>query len=158
MLFEFLVDVNLFQVKCEECFVCLQIDSTRMGHPLPKKRGFNKLLYIVVAVLMFGLLLTFLNVYELRRIHLDHMGLHSPIVEGSPERYATGGPIAWVYGRHIDSGYLSHVFNVFERIGYQRGTDSSDWDVLWAHDYPFSKLKDKLLNLKPHQRVSKLVY
>ena len=28
-----------------------------------------------------------------------------------------------------------------------------DWDVLWAHDYPFVTLREHLAHLKPHQRV-----
>ena len=49
------------------------------------------------------------------------------------------------------------MYNVFARGGYIRshtiGETSNDWDVLWTHDYPFSKMKDKLVNLKPHQKV-----
>ena len=54
----------------------------------------------------------------------------------------------------VDGGYLRHVLAVFDRFGYQRGDLDSQWDVLWAHDYPFTKLAAKLSNLKPHQRVS----
>ena len=52
------------------------------------------------------------------------------------------------------SGYLSHVFAVFDRVGYTLGTASS-WDVLWAHDYPFKKIRDKMLAIKPGQKVNK---
>ena len=58
----------------------------------------------------------------------------------------------------LGSGYLKHVFNVFDRIGYMRGTPSSDWDVLWCHDYPFITLHKHLINMKPHQRVCMTAY
>ncbi len=46
------------------------------------------------------------------------------------------------------------MFAVFERIGYQVSLEEvPDWDVLWMHDYPFTVFKDKMLNLKPHQKV-----
>ena len=52
------------------------------------------------------------------------------------------------------SGYLKHVFAVFERVGYQTATSPiPDWDVLWCHDYPFTALKEEMMNLKLHQRV-----
>ena len=60
------------------------------------------------------------------------------------------------YSFQLESGYLQHVFNVFERLGYQRvggGFEGVDWDVLWAHDYPFVTLREHLAHLKPHQRV-----
>ncbi len=43
---------------------------------------------------------------------------------------------------------------MFERIGYHVTLEEvPDWDVLWMHDYPFTVFKNKMLNLKPHQRV-----
>lgn len=62
-----------------------------------------------------------------------------------------------VYAKHPDSGYLKHVFNVLERAGYTR-TDfnsSDSWSLLWAHDYPFKKLRERMLGLRPGQRVNK---
>ena len=32
--------------------------------------------------------------------------------------------------------------------------ETNDWDLLWAHDYPFTKLRANLTQLKPHQRVN----
>jgi tubulin monoglycylase TTLL15 len=60
----------------------------------------------------------------------------------------------WIYGKKLEAGYLKHVFNVFERIGYEIGDHSTDWDVLWSHDYPFNVLSQHLHNLKPHQKVN----
>lgn len=53
----------------------------------------------------------------------------------------------------LEVGYMKHVFNVFERIGFTTGDSASDWDVLWSHDYPFRILGPYLGNLRPHQRV-----
>lgn len=60
----------------------------------------------------------------------------------------------WVFGKNIESGYLKHVFLILDRLGYKNEPNSSDWDLLWAHDYPFRKLYHELNNLKPHQRVN----
>ncbi|KAJ8926545.1 hypothetical protein NQ314_021084, partial [Rhamnusium bicolor] len=60
----------------------------------------------------------------------------------------------WVYGKNVESGYLKEVFTVLDRLGYRNDPNSTDWDLLWAHDYPFRKLYQKLNNLKPHQKVN----
>ncbi|XP_055607236.1 probable tubulin polyglutamylase ttll-15 [Uranotaenia lowii] len=60
-----------------------------------------------------------------------------------------------IYGRNPSGGHLVHVHAVLERLGLtQVGNDSgvNDWDLLWAHDYPFGKLN--LNHLKPHQLVN----
>lgn len=62
-------------------------------------------------------------------------------------------PIFWVHGKNPDSGYLKHVFRVLERLGFQRGDNSSDWDLLWSHEYPFRELYAQMTNLKSHQKV-----
>lgn len=49
---------------------------------------------------------------------------------------------------------MKHVMAVFERIGFTRGDENTeDWDVLWAHDYPFVKLANKMRTLEAHQKV-----
>lgn len=56
----------------------------------------------------------------------------------------------------MDLKHLKHVYSVFERVGYQTTeNNSSAWDVLWAHDYPFQALQPALTNLQPNQRVNK---
>jgi len=56
----------------------------------------------------------------------------------------------------MDLKHLKHVYSVFERVGYQTTeNNSSDWDVLWAHDYPFQALQPALKNLQANQRVNK---
>ena len=56
----------------------------------------------------------------------------------------------------MESGYLRHVIDAFDRLGYQQVDGSTqDWDVLWSHDYPFGK--EFFTSLKPHQKVSILL-
>lgn len=111
----------------------------------------------VVLVLVFGALLTALNVYELHRLTKEHWATsHS---EGAAVAEALGEhhysrPVAWVRGSNKASGYLTHVTNVFQRLGYDLAEDGESWDVLWSHNYPFRELKQTLVKLKPHQRVN----
>lgn len=60
----------------------------------------------------------------------------------------------WIYGMNSEGGHLKHVHLVLKRLGYELGTNESDWDLLWAHDYPFRKLSSQLLNMKSHQKVN----
>lgn len=56
-----------------------------------------------------------------------------------------------------EAGHLVHVFDVFDVYGYSRlpFDQNVDWDVIWAHEYPFKTYADKIefSNLKPHQKV-----
>ncbi|KAK4885271.1 hypothetical protein RN001_001542 [Aquatica leii] len=61
----------------------------------------------------------------------------------------------WVYGTNVESGYLHNVFIVLDRLGFKNDSGNDDWDLLWAHNYPFFELYSKLSNLKPHQRINK---
>ena len=53
-------------------------------------------------------------------------------------------------------GYLRHVVEMFERVGYQlvNGSVDADWNVLWSHDYPFGSGGRFFRELKDHQRVN----
>ncbi|EAU76858.1 AGAP004427-PA [Anopheles gambiae str. PEST] len=62
-------------------------------------------------------------------------------------------PKYWVFGRNPTGGHLLHVHNVLQRLGIdQTSNDTTDWDLLWAHDYPFRKLN--LQRMKRHQLVN----
>ncbi|KAJ8670438.1 hypothetical protein QAD02_001697 [Eretmocerus hayati] len=63
-------------------------------------------------------------------------------------------PIYWVHAKDPNGYYLKHVFAVLDRLGFEKGTNNSDWDLLWAHDYPFRALYPSLNHLKPHQKVN----
>lgn len=60
-----------------------------------------------------------------------------------------------IYTNGKGEDHLVHVVAVLERIGFQRTTmESMEWDIMWAHDYPFSRLKPLLNNLKSHQKIN----
>lgn len=59
-----------------------------------------------------------------------------------------------VYSRNSENGFLQNIFNVLQRLGYKNTSDASEWDLLWAHDYPFRIFQ--LYKLKPHQKVNKM--
>lgn len=96
---------------------------------------------IVAPALLYTLFFLFLH-YQTHLIQIKEV----PVKEKRP--------VYWVYARDSGSGYLKHVFAVLERIGFVRGTNESDWDLLWAHDYPFRNLYSTMINLKPHQKVN----
>jgi len=112
---------------------------------------------LVVMVLLLCLIITAFNIWTLSSMQEQYLNLF----HGNPSPQAVNAPKSApkyiVYAKHPDSGYLKHVFNVLERDGYVRGdfNTSTDWDVLWAHDYPFKKVRDRMLRLKPGQRVNK---
>ncbi|XP_049281983.1 probable tubulin polyglutamylase ttll-15 [Anopheles funestus] len=62
-------------------------------------------------------------------------------------------PKYWVFGRNPTGGHLLHVHNVLQRLGVeQTSNDTIEWDLLWAHDYPFRKIN--LQHMKRHQMVN----
>lgn len=62
-------------------------------------------------------------------------------------------PIFWTYGE-TENKNLEHIRLVLDRLGFEHGSNESDWDLLWAHDYPFKNLYQQLNNLESHQRVN----
>ncbi|XP_029171313.1 tubulin polyglutamylase TTLL6 [Nylanderia fulva] len=63
-------------------------------------------------------------------------------------------PKFWIYTKSNDTGYLKHVYAVLQRLGFQESDNKSDWDLLWAHDYPFRVLSTSLGKLRDHQKVN----
>lgn len=126
------------------------------GKPKPKMKKPGRLFSLVIVVLALGIVLTLLNIYELHKMREtgNLQQAVQPQTEGKPGKYAVRTPIVWVEGKKLESGYLKHVFAVFDRIGYALGNGDSDWDVLWSHEYPFESLAKKMSVLKPHQKVN----
>lgn len=65
-------------------------------------------------------------------------------------------PRYWVFQKGKSEHHLKHVLAVLERLGIERAATNTtaDWDLLWAHDYPFRALYPHLHRLQPHQLVN----
>jgi len=118
--------------------------------------GRGRTVSVVLIVLVLGLLVTAINIYQLHKMQAMHFQTeHGPYPEGRPG--TDKGQMYVVYAKHPDSGYLKHVYNVLERAGYRRGNYNvtDNWDVMWAHDYPFKKIRPIMEKMRPGQRVNK---
>ncbi|XP_028398565.1 tubulin polyglutamylase TTLL5-like [Dendronephthya gigantea] len=107
----------------------------------------DKLFYFLFVCLLFGLILTAFNVYELSSIK------HA---EGVPSKMQKNKKyLAWIHADHINSGYLNHLIDVLDRLGFAYTTNGdSDWDLLWSHNYPFTTLATQLRQMNPYQKVN----
>ena len=142
----------------------------------------SKVTVLVLLALFLGLVITAFNIWQLAELQRQHYE-ESARVRGGGVAAGTGLTYA-LYAKHPDSGlfyedfmviyhwtliaslilfdlvcqgYLKHVWNVLGRAGYSRVdmNTTSAWDVLWAHDYPFKKIREKMLAIKPGQKVNK---
>ncbi|XP_076547263.1 tubulin tyrosine ligase-like 15 [Osmia lignaria lignaria] len=120
------------------CNVYDQIMSLKM------KTLLKVFLYSVVGpILIYCLFFSFLYYQEqLIRVHT------------TVSKIKEGNPLYFVYAKSNDTGYLKHVFIVLESLGFKRTYNNSNWDLLWAHDYPFRVLSSNLNKLQTHQRVN----
>ncbi|OQR76401.1 tubulin polyglutamylase TTLL4-like [Tropilaelaps mercedesae] len=130
-------------------------------------RGNRPLIHIEVPKGVWALLsltfacsvtLLYVNV-DMRSISIDEFKQIKNITvnqAGNCERIEFApGPIAWLHGKGLESGYLRHVVDVFQRVGYRVVTRKPPrWDVLWSHEYPFGDLSYEVNNLTPGQRVN----
>ncbi len=100
---------------------------------------------VVVAVLALGILMTLVNMYQLQLFQ-----------SSARTDYYSRRPVVWISAKRPKAGHLTHVFNVFERIGFDTkiGDNVRDFDVLWAHDYPFGPNISATKGLQRHQRVN----
>ncbi|KAK1132957.1 hypothetical protein K0M31_014324 [Melipona bicolor] len=111
---------------------------------LKLKTVFKMFLYsTVVPIILYCFFLYFLYYQE----NLINVQLRMGEIE---ER----NPLYRVYARNNDTGYLKHVFLVLERLGFKQTNDAFNWDLLWAHDYPFITLSSTLKKLKSYQRIN----
>lgn len=124
----------------------------------PKLPSLVTLLVLLISAISTGLgILCYLEVKELR-IQNDMLFAELAAAEGLDTDGNSGGdryrPRVWIEGKRMETGYLRHVVETFEKLGFQRvnGSEGDDWDVLWSHDYPFGTvLKHQLF---PNQRVN----
>ncbi|XP_004524318.1 tubulin polyglutamylase TTLL6 [Ceratitis capitata] len=51
--------------------------------------------------------------------------------------------------------HLQHVVGILQEIGYEEtAIDDTNWTLLWAHEYPFRSLSERMRNLLPSQTVN----
>jgi len=76
-------------------------------------------------------------------------------------RQEFSGPVSDnLYTVYVKSGkthHLTHVLTTLQEAEYTRVefNQTMNWKLMWAHDYPFVALKDKMMNLRHGQRVNK---
>uniref|UniRef100_A0A1A9ZK50 Uncharacterized protein n=1 Tax=Glossina pallidipes TaxID=7398 RepID=A0A1A9ZK50_GLOPL len=63
-------------------------------------------------------------------------------------------PTYAIYGKSPNEQHLLHVAKVLQRLGYKRVALENEWDLLWAHDYPFFKMTKRLKDLTNQQIVN----
>jgi len=115
-------------------------------------RSLTRMTVMVPLFVLACLLITSINIFQLKQLQEE-----AKLSQAEPGERSRAHLTYSVFAKHPDSGYLKHVFNVLERGGYSRVNYnlSADWDVMWAHDYPFRRIRDKMLALKPGQKVNK---
>ncbi|KAL7286113.1 hypothetical protein TKK_0019627 [Trichogramma kaykai] len=99
----------------------------------------------VAPAILYGLFFLFLRYQtQLTRIEIKQVSVKEK------------RPVYWLYNAREpqSTGHLKHVIRVLERLGFERGSNESDWDLLWAHDYPFKNLYSQLYQPKPHQLIN----
>ncbi|XP_033337259.1 tubulin tyrosine ligase-like 15 [Megalopta genalis] len=117
---------------------CAQIMSLKM------KTLLKICLYSVVGpIILYCLFFAYLHYQE------NLVRIHTKIIKVEEKR-----PIYRIYARSNDTGYLKHVVTVLDRLGFKETNNDSNWDLLWAHDYPFRVLSSNLSKLQDHQRVN----
>uniref|UniRef100_A0A336L223 CSON003602 protein n=1 Tax=Culicoides sonorensis TaxID=179676 RepID=A0A336L223_CULSO len=130
-------------------------DENMAFFDLRTKRG--QFLFFLVTVLA-ATLTHFLPKDELQKIFHFNQSTNetsscqvTPVLENTSPKY-----FLWQRNMdRIDNGHLKHVAAVFERLGLTRVYNESDaWDVMWAHDYPFTALGSILRNLESYRRVN----
>ena len=121
---------------------------------LPRMLGRVPLTLSLLGVLLVSIILNTINILNLSTLQDQHFQFLS-LKQSSPSFSKT--PKYVVYSKNPNGAFLKHVFSGFKRFGYSKEDFNStdDWDVMWAHDYPFKKIRDKMLNMKPGQKVNK---
>lgn len=121
-------------------------------------RMFSRANGLALFALVAGILLTGINIYQLKSLQRDFFNARN-LYSGSEgdSSLLSERPKYTVYGKNIDSGYLKHVYEPLSRAGFVRVSYnvSDDWMLMWAHDYPFKKIRPVIMKMKKHQKVNK---
>ncbi|CAG9807203.1 unnamed protein product [Chironomus riparius] len=64
-------------------------------------------------------------------------------------------PTYWIYGKGGDGQWI-HLIKVLNQLGMKRVSEieMDTADLLWAHDYPFNKLRTRIFEFKSHQKIN----
>ena len=127
---------------------------------LPRVINRAPLTLTFLGVLLISIILNTINIFNLQTLQdqLTDLLQNTNIASSSSQSSSKiKTPTYVVYSKKPNGEFLRHVFNGFERFGYSKQDFNStdDWDVMWAHDYPFKTIRDKMLALKPGQKVNK---
>ncbi|XP_057337898.1 probable tubulin polyglutamylase ttll-15 [Microplitis mediator] len=103
---------------------------------------FKSILYVVLSSMLLSLLLSSSSFFRSA----------SPETEISPSM--NNQLTYWIFSKGKDESHLKHIIMILEKLGFRRGNNESNWDLLWAHDYPFRTLANNLKHLQKHQKVN----
>ncbi|KAL0100620.1 hypothetical protein PUN28_019192 [Cardiocondyla obscurior] len=130
----------------------IKIQSAKKTQYAIKRQIMNLKMKTLLKIILFStvgplILYGIVFVYLRYQTQLRHLFDRSVIVNEARPKF-------WIYAKSNDTNYLRHVYVVLERLGFQKGTNESDWDLLWAHDYPFRVLSASLNKLQQQQRIN----
>lgn len=124
--------------KHESVLPKISIDKISKTPP----REVNIFLMVCIIGVSLGLMLEIINVQNRKSNTKDYV---------EKRKY-------WVYSAYNDvdnkNGLLKHVHIVLDRLGYEKSTNQTAWNLLWSHDYPFRSLYPNMHRLKSHQRIN----
>lgn len=112
------------------------------------------------SMFSYGLIVFVLVLAVLINSRIDILLSHQNAVEEEPVQVnpASVKPKYVLYNANGKKDHLRHVEVVLRRFGYEEvpfNASSTDWTVMWAHDYPFNTIKTiDFKNLRPCQKVN----
>ncbi|KAK6989903.1 tubulin polyglutamylase TTLL4 [Biomphalaria glabrata] len=117
-------------------------------------RSQRHLFYIIAFVIVLAVVIAVVNFNQLQCLRIQN-----DFFVDKKEKRSPYLPTAWIQGslsskNNDPNGYLKNVYSVFQQIGFTFGDKSSDWLVMWSHDYPFEHWHEDMVKLKPNQRVN----
>lgn len=110
---------------------------------------------LVLITIAISSLIQFVPIKSILNTEPTALSPDSPVKQGEtnekiPEK---SKPIFWTYGESSNQN-LKHIRLVLDRLGYAHGSNESDWDLLWAHKFPFNQFHSQLHQLSAHQKVN----
>ncbi|CAH0686400.1 unnamed protein product [Spodoptera exigua] len=103
------------------------------------ENSFTNIFFLVcITGISLGILLEIVNV-----VRRNHKPEAEVVAKSLSPKY-------WVYpnttGVNSRDGFLKHVHLVLERVGYEKTTNETPWDLLWSYPTPFNDINLKKLN------------